>query len=235
MEKIQTIEYQDTSNLKKTSESIKKILKITKVLQLSVKRAFDIIFSIIGIMLLIPVSLIIKIINLITKNKGSVFYQHIRVGKNGKEFTMLKYRTMYDGADKDLEIVFSENKKYKEEWENSFKIQKDPRVTKVGKFLRKASIDEIPQFLNVLKGDMSIVGPRPVTYKELERFGTAKDKVLSMKPGITGYWATHGRTNTTYEERVKMEKSYVDNFSIFLDFRILLRTIITVIRKEGAS
>ena len=181
-----------------------------------------------------PMSFIIFIVNLLTKNKGSIFYKHTRIGKNGKEFIMYKFRTMYEGADKDLEKVFKENKDYKEEWEKTFKLQKDPRVTKVGKFLRKTSIDEIPQFINVLKGDMSIVGPRPVTEKELERFGIAKDKVLSMKPGITGYWATHGRTNTTYRERVQMEEKYINNFSLFLDLKIMLRTIVTVIRKEGA-
>ena len=185
-------------------------------------------------MFLVPLSFIILILNLLTNNKGSVCYKHTRIGKNGKKFTMYKFRTMYDGADKDLEKIFSDNKDYKEEWEKSFKLQKDPRVTRVGRFLRKTSIDEMPQFINVLKGDMSIVGPRPITEKELEKFGIVKDKVLSMKPGITGYWATHGRTNTSYEERVQMEEKYIDNFSLFLDFKIMLRTIITVIRKEGA-
>ena len=234
MNKIETVEYQKISNLKKEQRSITNTLILIRTIQLFIKRVVDIILSIIGIVFLIPMSIIILILNLITQNKGPIFYKHTRIGKNGKSFTMYKFRTMYNGADKDLEKVFSENKDYKNEWEKSFKLQKDPRVTRVGKFLRKTSIDEMPQFINVLKGDMSIVGPRPVTEKELERFGLAKDKVLSMKQGITGYWATHGRTNTTYEERVKMEEKYIDNFSLFLDLKIMLRTIITVIRKEGA-
>ena len=205
-----------------------------EIIKLFIKRTFDILFSLIGVILLIPISIIMAILNLITRNKGPVLYKHKRIGKNGKEFTMYKFRTMYEGADKDLEKVLNTNEKLNSEWNATYKLQKDPRVTKFGKFLRKTSIDEIPQFINVLKGDMSIVGPRPITEKELERFGIAKDKVLSMKPGITGYWATHGRTNTTYEERVKMEEKYVDEFSLFLDFKIMLRTIITVIRKEGA-
>lgn len=205
-----------------------------EIIKLFIKRTFDILFSLIGVILLIPISIIMAILNLITRNKGSVLYKHKRIGKNGKEFTMYKFRTMYDGADKDLEKVLNNNEKFNSEWNATYKLQKDPRVTKTGRFLRKTSIDEIPQFINVLKGDMSIVGPRPVTEKEIERFGIAKDKVLSMKPGITGYWATHGRTNTTYYERVKMEEKYVDEFSLFLDIRIMLKTIITVIRKEGA-
>ncbi len=234
MNKSQTINYKNLSSLKTEQRSITNTLKLIREIRLFIKQVVDIIFSILGIILLMPMSFIIFIVNLLTKNKGSIFYKHTRIGKNGKEFIMYKFRTMYEGADKDLEKVFKENKDYKEEWEKTFKLQKDPRVTKVGKFLRKTSIDEIPQFINVLKGDMSIVGPRPVTEKELERFGIAKDKVLSMKPGITGYWATHGRTNTTYRERVQMEEKYVDNFSLFLDFKIMIRTIITVIRKEGA-
>ena len=234
MEKTQTIEYKKISNLEKEQKSIVKIQKLIKAIQIGTKRIADICLSIIGIMLLIPMSTVIFVINLLTANKGSVFYKHKRVGKNGKMFTMYKFRTMYEGADKDLEQIFNKNKEYKEEWEKSFKLQKDPRVTKVGKFLRRTSIDEIPQFINVLKGDMSIVGPRPVTTKEIEKFGIAKEKVLSMKPGITGYWATHGRTNTTYDERIKMEEMYIDKFSLMLDFRILLKTVITVIRKDGA-
>lgn len=234
MKKSQTINYKNLSSLKTEPRSITNTLKLIREIRLFIKQVVDIIFSILGIILLMPMSFIIFIVNLLTKNKGSIFYKHTRIGKNGKCFTMYKFRTMYNGADKDLDKVFSENQDYKEEWKKNFKLQKDPRVTKVGKFLRKTSIDEIPQFINVLKGDMSIVGPRPVTEKELSRFGIAKDKVLSMKPGITGYWATHGRTNTSYEKRVQMEEKYVDNFSLFLDFKIMIRTIITVIRKEGA-
>ena len=234
MNKSQTINYKNLSSLKTEQRSITNTLKLIREIRLFIKQVVDTIFSILSIILLMPMSFIIFIVNLLTKNKGSIFYKHTRIGKNGKEFIMYKFRTMYEGADKDLEKVFKENKDYKEEWEKTFKLQKDPRVTKVGKFLRKTSIDEIPQFINVLKGDMSIVGPRPVTEKELERFGIAKDKVLSMKPGITGYWATHGRTNTTYRERVQMEEKYINNFSLFLDLKIMLRTIVTVIRKEGA-
>ena len=234
MEKIQTIEYNNISNLKTEQKNVTNTLDLIKAIRLFIKRFADIVLSVIGIIILIIMYLIMLVLNFLTKNNGSVFYKHTRIGKNGKSFTMYKFRTMYNGADKDLEKVFSENKAYKEEWEKTFKLQKDPRVTKVGKFLRRTSIDEIPQFINVLKGEMSIVGPRPITEKELERFGTAKDKVLSMKPGITGYWATHGRTNTSYPERVKMEEKYVDKFSLFLDFRIMLRTIVSIIRKEGA-
>ena len=234
MNKIEIIEYENISKLKKEHNYITNILKTIKNIQLFIKRIFDIVFSTIGIVVLIPISFIVFIINVLTKNNGPIFYKHLRVGKNGKKFLMYKYRTMYDGADKDLEKIFKQNKEYEIEWEKNFKLQKDPRITGIGIFLRKTSIDEIPQFINVLKGDMSIVGPRPVTEKELIRFGEKKALILSMKPGITGYWATHGRTNTTYEERVLMEEKYVNNFNMFLDFRILLRTIITVIRKEGA-
>lgn len=234
MNKNEAVEYENISNLKNNQKAILNFLKIRKAVRLFIKRTFDIILSIFGIIFLIPMSFIIYIINVLTNNKGSIFYKHQRIGKNGKEFTMYKFRTMYEGADKDLEKIFHNNKELEQEWEKTYKLQNDPRVTRIGKFLRKASIDEIPQFINVLKGEMSIVGPRPVTEKELERFAIVKDKVLSMKPGITGYWATHGRTNISYEERVILEEKYVNDFSLWLDFKILLRTFITIIKKEGA-
>ena len=120
------------------------------------------------------------------------------------------------------------------EWEENRKLRNDPRITKIGKILRKTSLDEFPQFINVLKNEMSLVGPRAVVEDELEKFGLFKNKVLSVKPGITGNWAANGRSNISYDERVKMEYTYVEEFSLFLDIKIIFKTFISVLKKEGA-
>ena len=147
---------------------------------------------------------------------------------------MIKYRSMVVDADEKLERFLEENEDVREEFRMYRKIKNDPRVTKVGKFLRKTSLDEMPQFINVLIGDMSVVGPRAVVEDELEKFGGYKYYVFSVKPGITGNWAANGRSNTSYEERVMLECQYVNNYSIKNDVVILFKTIISVLKNEGA-
>ena len=206
-----------------------------KVLYKFTKRIIDIIGSIIGILILIPTTLIIYLARKVLKeDKGPLFYEQLRYGKNGKVFRLYKFRSMCIGADKKLKEYLENNDEAREEFEKTHKLQNDPRITKIGNFLRKSSLDELPQMINILKGDMSFVGPRPVVEKEVEEDGTNKDKFLSVRPGLTGYWQVNGRSNTTYEERMKMELYYVDNCSLWLDIKIFFKTFITVFKKEGA-
>ena len=206
-----------------------------KVLYKFTKRIIDIIGSIIGILILIPTTLIIYLARKVLKeDKGPLFYEQLRYGKNGKVFRLYKFRSMCIGADKKLKEYLEDNDEAREEFEKTHKLQNDPRITKIGNFLRKSSLDELPQMINILKGDMSFVGPRPVVEKEVEEYGTNKDKFLSVRPGLTGYWQVNGRSNTTYEERMKMELYYVDNCSLWLDIKIFFKTFITVFKKEGA-
>ncbi len=224
---------------KKQTYNLKDILKdtanyISRALTLFIKRIIDIIGAIVGIMILIPLTVAIWTINKINKEDGPVFYSHERIGKNGKHFKLYKFRSMVVGADEVLKKMLEEDENLKKEFEETRKLKKDPRITKIGRFLRKTSLDEFPQFINVLKGEMSLVGPRAVVDGEIELFGEHKQEVLSVKPGITGYWAANGRSNTSYEQRVKLESFYVNNMSIFLDIEILAKTVLSVLKKEGA-
>ena len=205
-----------------------------KGLTLFVKRAIDICGAIVGLIILVPVTAVVAIVNFICKDYGPLFYSQDRIGKDGKHFKMYKFRSMVVGADEILKKLLAENEDLRKEFEATRKLQNDPRITKAGKILRKTSLDEFPQFINVLKGEMSLVGPRAVIDDEIEYFGEHKEEVLSVKPGITGYWAANGRSNTSYDERVEMETFYANNVSIPLDIKILFKTVISVIKKEGA-
>ncbi len=199
---------------------------------LILKKMIDIITGIIGIIILIPLSIIIKIIFILNKDYDTIFYTQNRIGKKGKEFKMYKYRTMVINSDELLKEILKD-KKIKKEYEASYKIKNDPRLTKIGKILRKTSIDEMPQFINILKGDMTLVGPRPVIKEEIKKFGKSKDMILSVKPGLTGNWAINGKNNLTYDERIKYELYYINNKSITLDLKIILKTITVIIKGEN--
>ena len=190
----------------------------------------DVIVSCIGLIILSPLFLVLAII-IKTTSKGPVFFAHIRVGKNGKKFKLYKFRTMYENA---REMIKNFTPEQKEEWEKNFKLKDDPRVTPIGKFLRKTSLDELPQIINIIKGDLSIIGPRPVVVKELRYYGENKEKFLSVTPGLTGYWQVNGRSTVTYEERVKLELYYVDHISFKLDVKIFFKTFATVFKGDGA-
>ena len=221
------------ANIQGTKELMKieiNNLEIRKKIYKVVKRIADIIGGIIGLILLSPVFLILAICIKID-SKGPVIFAHKRIGKNGKEFNMYKFRSMYENAE---EMIENFNEEQKIEWQENFKLENDPRITKVGKFLRKTSLDELPQILNIIKGDLSIIGPRPIVDEELKKYGDNKEKFLSITPGLTGYWQANGRSNTTYEERMQMELYYIDNQSLLLDIKIFFKTIVSVIKKEGA-
>lgn len=195
-----------------------------------IKRAFDIVFSLILIVVLSPLFIIISLLILLG-SKGNPFFAHYRIGKNGKVMYIYKFRTMVPNAEDMIKDFTPEQKK---EWEENFKLKDDPRITKIGKFLRATSLDELPQLFNILKGEMSFVGPRPIIESELEWYGKDKDKFLSVTPGLTGWWASHGRSTIKYPERCKLELYYVDHASVSLDIKILFMTVFSVFRRSGA-
>jgi len=199
-----------------------------------IKRTFDILFSLLVILILLPLYIIIAILVKIS-SKGPIFYKHKRIGKDGKCIEIYKFRTMYENSEEMLKKILESDENLRKEWETYYKLKNDPRITPIGKLLRKFSLDELPQFFNVLKGDLSVVGPRPVVKDELERYyGDFKKFYLVVKPGITGLWQVSGRNNTTYEDRVKLDTIYVINWSLWLDIIIILKTLKVIIKKEGA-
>ena len=195
-----------------------------------VKRILSILCSVISIIVLSPLFIIISLAVKIS-SKGSVFFIHERIGFQGKKFKLIKFRTMVDNAEDMIAAFTPEQKK---EWEENFKLKDDPRITKIGKFLRKTSLDELPQLINILKGDMSFVGPRPIVEDELSWYGDNKEKLLSVKPGLTGWWAVNGRSDIPYPERCDLELYYVDHFSFGLDLKIIIKTFGAIIKKDGA-
>ncbi|XAH87163.1 sugar transferase [Bacillus paramycoides] len=200
---------------------------------LCLKRVMDLSGAIVGLIIFSPIFLLISILYMTGDNKGPVFFKQIRMGKNGKEFYIYKFRSMIVNAEEKLR---SNEVLYKKYIDNNYKLEpsEDPRITKVGQFLRKTSLDELPQFLNVLKGDMSLVGPRPVVQEELVEYGERKDEFLSVKPGLTGYWQVSGRSDVGYPERVDLELYYTYNASLWLDIKILLLTVKDVVLGKGA-
>lgn len=197
-----------------------------------IKRLFDIIFGLVGLIILLPICIIVKTSFLCIGDKESIFFKQERIGKDGEPFIMYKFRSMVYNAEELLEELLKDEK-YRKDWEENQKIEKDPRITKIGNFLRKSSMDELPQLLNVLKGDMSIVGPRPLVEGELEEHGGSKI-YWKVKPGITGWWGSNGRSDVDYDKRLEMEYYYIQNMSFKLDMICIFKTITAVIKHEGA-
>lgn len=195
-----------------------------------VKRVFDIVCSLIGLIVLSPVFIILSIL-VKTTSEGPVFFAHKRVGKGGKTIKIYKFRSMVTNAE---ELIKQFTPEQKAEYEKSFKLENDPRITKVGNFMRKTSLDELPQLINILKGDISVVGPRPVMDVETQIYGNYRNMLLSVKPGLTGFWAANGRSHTTYTRRRAMEIYYVKNRSVLLDLKIIFKTFISVFKRVGA-
>ena len=197
---------------------------------LFLKRVIDFAAALLGIILLSPIFLFIAIMIKIDSN-GPIVFGHIRKGLNGKDIKVYKFRTMYENS---IEIFENFTEEQKKEFYINFKLDNDPRITKIGNFLRRTSLDELPQLFNILKGDMSIVGPRPIVEAEMDKYGKDAERLFSVIPGLTGYWQANGRSDTTYEERIDMDMYYIDNRSIVLDFKIIFKTFVSVIKKEGA-
>jgi len=181
----------------------------------------------------VPVFIICAILTKLT-SRGPIFYGHKRVGQNGKVIKCWKFRSMVINSQEILEKLLAENEEMRIQWEKDRKLEHDPRITKFGKILRKTSMDELPQLINILLGEMSLVGPRPVTEPELEKYGDYKDYVLSVKPGLSGMWQISGRSDTGYEERISYDTYYIQNWSIWLDIWILIKSVWVVLLGKGA-
>ena len=206
----------------------------TSVIYLVFKRLFDILIGLLGIIFLIPLTIIVKVAYILSGDFHSIFYTHKRIGKHGKEFRLIKFRTMVPKADKVLEDLLKDPD-YSEEYNENKKLQDDPRITKVGRVLRKASLDETPQFINIILGQMSLVGNRPYLPREKEDMGVYYDDIVKTKPGLTGYWQVSGRSDVSFKRRLELERYYSNNYSLILDIKIILKTVRVVLFGKGAK
>ena len=207
---------------------------ISKYVYLFIKRIFDIICALIGIILLVPITIIVKIAYLLTGDKHCVVYSHERIGKNGKPFKLYKFRSMVPNADKILEEMLKDSA-VEAQYKKNMKLDNDPRITKIGNILRKSSIDEMPQFINVLFGDMSMIGNRPYLPREKEDMGNFYNDIVSSKPGITGYWQTAGRNSVSFQKRLELESFYSNNMNLLFDIKIFFKTFLVVLFGRGAQ
>lgn len=202
-----------------------------KVYAVYVKSIIDAVLSLFGITIAaIPMAIVAITIKI--TSPGPIIFKQKRIGKNGEVFDIYKFRTMRVGSEN---LKKSLTAKELKEFEKNYKLENDPRVTKIGRILRKTSLDELPQLINILIGDMSVVGPRPLIRQELEKYGNQSEKLLSVKPGLTGNWACNGRSDISYEERIELELAYVDNISAKFDAKIIWRTALGVLGQRGAK
>ena len=221
---------QNVSILSNTSMTGYERLTNKRTIYRYIKRIIDVVLVSIALVVLSPIFLIIALA-IKLESKGPVFFKHTRIGKDGKIIKLYMLRSMVTNAEELIKAFTPEQMK---EYKENYKLTNDPRITKVGKFLRKTSLDELPQLLNIIKGDLTIIGPRPVIAEELKKYGTNTEKFLSVTPGLTGYWAANGRSCTTYEQRMQMELYYIDNLSLKMDVKVFFKTIEAVIKREGA-
>lgn len=219
----------DAITLEKNKVSVK------EVGYLFIKRLFDIICGLLGCILILPIAIVVKIAYVCDKDFSSIFYSQIRIGKNGKKFKMYKFRSMVPNADEILFKTLDIDKVAAEEYKKNKKFKNDPRITKVGRVMRKLSIDELPQLINVLKGDMSMIGNRPYLPREKDDMGEYYKDIIKTKPGLTGYWQVNGRSDTTFNERLKLESFYSNHNSLVLDIKIFFKTFQVVLFGKGAK
>ena len=190
----------------------------------TLKRIGDVIFSLLVLTLGSPIFILIGILVKLS-SPGSIFYIQKRVGRNYREFGCIKFRTMYKNADELLPNLLEKYPLMRKEFEKDFKLRHDPRITKLGRFLRRSSLDELPQFFNVLKGEMSVVGPRPIVSNEINKYSVFMEEVISVRPGLTGLWQVSGRNNLSYKKRVELDLVYARNRNFLLDLEIILLTL----------
>jgi exopolysaccharide production protein ExoY len=200
---------------------------------LPLKRVFDVVAALAGLVALSPIMVMVAIY-LSYSDRGPIFYAHERVGRGGRKFKCVKFRTMCVDADKMLEKHLAENPDALREWEATQKLKDDPRVFPFGRTLRRTSIDELPQLINILKGEMSVVGPRPVTEPELQRYGNGRFGYLSVRPGLTGLWQVSGRNDVSFDSRVALDLKYIRNWSMSLDAWIVILTFKVVFFQKGS-
>ena len=208
--------------------------KIALKIEKMAKRLLDILGGFCGLIVLIPLTIGIWIANKIAKDNGPIFFTQERIGKNGKMFKMYKYRSMVVDSEEKLKQYLEENEEAREEFKIYKKLKNDPRITKIGEFLRKTSLDEMPQLLLLLNGKMSLVGPRPYLPDEIEDMGEYYNIIIKMKPGITGYWQVNGRSDVTFVDRLDMDMNYYYNHTLKIDVKILKQTVAKLLKKEGA-
>jgi len=197
------------------------------------KRCMDLVASIIGGILLLPLLFYIAVAVKMS-SRGPILYGHDRIGKDGRHFRAWKFRTMFENSSDVLEYYLEQHPELRQEWEKDHKLRRDPRVTRIGRFIRKTSLDELPQIWNVIRGEMSLVGPRPIVTAEISKYGPYFGLYTMVTPGITGLWQVSGRNKTTYEERLQLDAYYVRNWSPWLDMYLLIRTIRIVLLADGA-
>lgn len=225
---------EEITDIEVNDSCAKQTIRKKNLVYSTAKRVFDICASLVAIILLSPVFLLVSAL-VYLGDPGPVVYGQIRIGKNGKPFKMCKFRSMYKNSDRMIDQLTPEQKK---QYYTEFKIDNDPRITKIGNLLRKTSLDELPQLFNVLFNDMSLIGPRPLIESEIQmNYADTYQELLSVKPGVTGYWQAYARNNATYQsgERQEMELYYVHHASASLDIKILFKTVITVLKREGAQ
>lgn len=214
--------------------SVKSSASLSMSISLFIKRMFDMICGIFGCVLMLPLIVVVKIMNMLDGDFQSIFYRQKRIGKDGNYIYIYKFRSMVPNADEILKELLKDEK-YKKEWELNQKFENDPRITKIGNILRKTSLDEVPQFINVLTGDMSLIGPRPLVEGELDAHNGNHEIYERMRPGISGWWAANGRSCTSYEQRLELEYYYVENWNLLLDIKCIFRTIKAVLITTGAK
>ena len=205
-------------------EDINECVGARKLSYRFIKRVFDIIVSIIGLVILIPVTIIVKIAYICTGDFHSVFFVQKRIGRDGKEFSFYKFRSMVVNADEILSQTLKMDKVLEQEYNENKKLKDDPRITKIGKIIRKCSIDELPQFINIFLGDMSLIGNRPYLPREKKDMGAYYNSIVSTKPGLTGYWQVSGRSDVSFQKRLQLEKYYSEHCGIKLDIMVFFKT-----------
>lgn len=197
------------------------------------KRLFDVILATVCLVLLSPVFLV-SAIAIKLDSPGPIFHRTKRLARGGKSYTLLKFRTMVPNAEQVLVHLLESDPAARKEYEDTYKLKNDPRITRSGRLLRRWSIDELPQLINVLRGDMSLIGPRQILASELHKYGRYGGKLITVRPGMTGLWQISGRSSLSYDDRVRLDMTYIDNLSLWLDMKILLKTPGAVLRGEGA-
>ena len=224
----------EQENIALSISNTESIIETKRTIYLFFKRLIDIVFGFVGIVLLIPLTIIVKLIYILTGDFHSIFYTQYRIGRNGKVFKIYKYRSMVLNADEILKNLLKD-KKIAYEYKKNKKLNNDPRITKAGKIIRKLSLDEFPQFINIFIGNMSLIGNRPYLPREKNDMGIFYDNIISTKPGLTGYWQVSGRNNTSFRKRIKLENYYSSNYSFMLDIKIFFKTFKTLISRNGAK
>lgn len=225
-----TPEIEDYDSLMMISSKNLSLSKKRKI----IKRIQDVLIGIVGCIILVPLTILIWVKTDKEERKNGIFFTQDRIGLDGKKIKIYKYRSMVTNADKILEDLLANSEELRNEYKKNKKLKVDPRITKIGAFLRKTSLDEFPQFINVLKGEMSFVGPRPYLFNEIDDMGKSYYKIIKLKPGITGMWQAHGRSETDFNERLVLDEYYYRNWSLWLDIIIIIKTIKNVVAREGA-